>query len=626
MKLKSKLIILNTGLILLISLTFLIFFNIISNQTKARTIKFTKETLLEDRKDKVQSIVNLAYTYVESLYKNEYGKIPEEEFINKVRLMLMNSRYEGTNYVWIHTFDTETFIAHVSPALDKKHIDIIGNDIPKLPKLIRDMNKLVNDVDENFYSYDWPKAGEDKDQPKLSYIKKFKPLNWVFGTGIYTNDIDELVKIKEQEINESTQKNNNIILITTGIIITISLFLTLFFSINLIKPLNFIVKKVGEISSGASDLTQRLPVKGNDEIAILTQEFNDFIDYIQDLVIRIKAQGDILNDDVNQVAASIEENSASINEMESSFKSVKKILNIYQTELDKNSNNLKKVINEVKDIDSNLQIQNTEISQISGAIEELDANSKSVKKNTESSMEITDELVDISKEGRSLLQNIFNDFQTIGKDAEEILEISKLIQDIADQTNLLSMNASIEASHAGEMGKGFNVVAGEIRKLAENSGESAKKIDNSLNSIVEKIYKTVERTRTTSDKFENLFKNINKVGSIVNEVSNSTIEQTQAIGDILNSTSQLLKVTEKVKKIDAYAVESIEKMETTQASLKDVSKQIHIANHEQALGIENINKAVSELASLSTNMVGVNKELELLIGKFIINQNKTYKK
>ena len=200
-----------------------------------------------------------------------------------------------------------------------------------------------------------------------------------------------------------------------------------------------------------------------------------------------------------------------------------------------------------KQLDGYVQRQASAVTQSSASIEQMIANIRSVTDTLSKNAHNVDELDKASEVGRSGLSEVVADIQEIARESESLLEINAIMKGIASQTNLLSMNASIEAAHAGESGRGFAVVADEMRKLAESSGEQSKTINTVLKKIKSSIDKITKSTGTVLSKFETIDGGIKTVAEQESNILKAMEEQGQGSKEILEVISEVNQITHKVK-------------------------------------------------------------------------------
>jgi methyl-accepting chemotaxis protein len=209
------------------------------------------------------------------------------------------------------------------------------------------------------------------------------------------------------------------------------------------------------------------------------------------------------------------------------------------------------------------------------------------------------ELSSASETGRSGLQEVATDIQEIARESEGLLEINLVMENIASQTNLLSMNAAIEAAHAGEAGKGFAVVADEIRKLAENSSEQSKTISNVLKKIKGSIDKISVSTDNVLKRFEAIDSSVRTVSEQEENIRNAMEEQGEGSKQILEAVSQLNDITSKVKDGSMAMREGSKEVAHEGKNLEQVTQEITGGMNEMATGADQINIAVHEVNELS---------------------------
>jgi methyl-accepting chemotaxis protein len=209
------------------------------------------------------------------------------------------------------------------------------------------------------------------------------------------------------------------------------------------------------------------------------------------------------------------------------------------------------------------------------------------------------ELMEASEIGRSGLVNVAADIQEIARESEGLLEINSLMKNIASQTNLLSMNAAIEAAHAGEAGKGFAVVADEIRKLAESSGEQSKTIGAVLKKIKASIDQITVSTDSVLNRFEAIDSSIKTVVEQEETILHAMEEQGEGSKQILEGVSNVNEITRQVKSGSQEMLDGSKEVIQESTNLEHVTQEISGSMNEMASGAEQINVAVNRVNDIS---------------------------
>jgi methyl-accepting chemotaxis protein len=226
------------------------------------------------------------------------------------------------------------------------------------------------------------------------------------------------------------------------------------------------------------------------------------------------------------------------------------------------------------------------------------------------------ELMDASEVGRTGLQEVSSDIQEIARESEGLLEINSVMENIASQTNLLSMNAAIEAAHAGEAGKGFAVVADEIRKLAENSSEQSKTISMVHKKIKESIDKITVSTDNVLAKFEAIDNRVKTVSDQEENIRNAMEEQGSGSKQILEAISRLNEITLQVKTGTQEMFEGSKEIITEGKNLEQSALEITGGVTEIAKGADQINIAITGINGVSVQNKEIIDNLVIAVSHF----------
>jgi methyl-accepting chemotaxis protein len=379
---------------------------------------------------------------------------------------------------------------------------------------------------------------------------------------------------------------------------------------NITKPIVKVALTLKDISEGEGDLTKSIDVHGNDEIAELSAYFNKTLEKIKTLVVTIKHQAAALFNIGNELAANMTETAAAINEITANIQSIKGRVINQSASVSETNATMEQITINIDKLNGHVENQTTSVAKSSSAIEEMIANINSVTSTLGKNVQSVQELLESSDVGRGGLQEVAADIQKIARESEGLLEINSVMENIASQTNLLSMNAAIEAAHAGEAGKGFAVVADEIRKLAESSGEQSKTIGAVLRKIKESIDKITDSTNNVLEKFEAIDGGVRTVSGQAENIRTAMEEQSVGSQQILEVISQLNEITRMVKGSSEEMLEGSREVIQEGKNLEMATQEITNGMNEMATGADQINIAVNQINEIS----GQNKEnIDILV-------------
>jgi methyl-accepting chemotaxis protein len=378
----------------------------------------------------------------------------------------------------------------------------------------------------------------------------------------------------------------------------------IFLSRTITRPIVKVADNLRDIAEGEGDLTHTIPIHSKDEVGDLALYFNETLEKIKNLVVNVKGEAGLLSGIGNDLASNMNETAAAVNEITANIQSIKGRIINQSASVSETHATMEQLTVNIHKLNDHVENQSAHVSQASSAIEEMMANISSVTGTLVNNASNVKTLREASEVGRTGLQDVAKDIQEIARESEGLLEINSVMENIASQTNLLSMNAAIEAAHAGEAGKGFAVVAAEIRKLAESSGTQSKTIGNVLKKIKSSIDKITKSTENVLNKFEAIDSSVKTVADQEENIRASMEEQTTGSKQVLEGVSEVNEITRQVKSASKQMLDGAKEVILESENLEKATQEITSGMNEMASGANQINTAVHEVNDIS----GKNRE------------------
>ncbi|MCP4162147.1 MAG: methyl-accepting chemotaxis protein [Deltaproteobacteria bacterium] len=382
--------------------------------------------------------------------------------------------------------------------------------------------------------------------------------------------------IEHGEIMENSYHMIKILFIFGCVLFAASIFIALFFSNSIIKPVNKVISGLKDIAMGEGNLTMRLEISSKDEIGELSNWFNQFMDKIHGIIKDVASNALVVNG-ASEELRTISQKMSSVAGLTSSK------TDAVASSMDKASHNISNTASSIEEVSSNISVVATATEEMSSTINEISINS-------EKSRSISQKAVLSASDASEKIGNL-------GLAARDIGDVTETISDISEQTNLLALNATIEAARAGEAGKGFAVVAGEIKELAKLTAEAT-------NEIREKISGIQTVTEESVNEIKDVSNIINDVNEITLTIATAIEEQTAATSEISGNVSHASNGLSEVNKsmTDVAAV-------TGEISI-DVA-DVNTSSHEMSQSSEEVHSSADKLAEMG-------RVLSELVGKFKI--------
>ncbi|WP_028973847.1 methyl-accepting chemotaxis protein [Spirochaeta cellobiosiphila] len=381
---------------------------------------------------------------------------------------------------------------------------------------------------------------------------------------------------------------------------------------SIIKRLAGTVSSLMKLSEGAGDLTQRIEIKGSDEIDQVGLYVNKTMESMQSIVNSIKEECRNLIEVNHDLASHMTETAAATQQISVNITNIEHRIINQAAGVEEMAATIGSITGGIDNLDEQIENQMSDITESSSAIEEMTANINSVNSTLEMNAASMKELLSASLSGMEAIENSSYIAQQMLIDSEGLGEASEVIQSIAAQTNLLAMNAAIEAAHAGNAGNGFAVVAEEIRKLAEDSSLQGGRISQVLLSLQESIKSIGDALNVTTSRFEVVNKLSEHVANQEKLINQSMEEQVVGSGQVLESLMQIKQKGSVVTSSSKAMATGAEEVLTEMNQLNNVTEEIKVGTSEMAAGALQINEAVQFVQTLGESS---RNSLDTLVAK-----------
>ncbi|AZE17268.1 methyl-accepting chemotaxis protein [Pseudomonas chlororaphis] len=480
-------------------------------------LKQINEDLYQAKVQKTQHVVQTAngvLAYFQGL--ESAGSLDRATAQKQALSAIRGLRYDQSDYFWINDLTPVMVMHPTNPKLDGQNLSAIRD--PDGFALFNEMVAIAKAKGAGMINYRWPKPGASEPVQKTSYVQLFQPWGWIIGSGVYIDDVQ--AEFRSQVVKASV----------VGIAIALLMaLLVLLIARSIVRPLQETVHAMANIASGESDLTRTLDTHGQDEVTELARHFNGFTAKLRLVVSQLQVSASALAQSSADLGSNASQAQERSQQQSQQMELVATAINEVTYGVQDVAKNAEHAASEMRDAEA--QAQQGQVN-IDGSLQQIDRLSATI-----------DQAVEV--------------IRTLAQESTQIGSVLEVIHSIAEQTNLLALNAAIEAARAGEQGRGFAVVADEVRLLAQRTQKSTAEIQS-----------MIERLQGHSEAAV-------KVIGDSSRASQQTIEQAGLAGESLNAIGQALR------------------------NLNGLNASIASATLQQAHVVEDINQNVTQAAGLS---------------------------
>lgn len=528
----------------------------------------------------IKSQVQSSLAVIEHYYnKYQAGELTEEQakYEAKEAVRAMRYRDDNSGYMWIDASDYTLVMHPILPQNEGKNRYTLEDQNGVM--IIQEIMKAA-DHGGGYNQFYFTKADGVTVALKVAYSESFKPWGWVVTTGNYVDDMNlEMADVKD-EITSMFGSMVIVVIIVAVFLIILSIIVSLIESNFIImKPLKQIESMAERMSRG--DITQETDVRIMNDIGRTAAALNVAQSNIKELVINISEVSNAIN--------------MALSDFDSSFKQMSVSINDVSVAVDDISRNVTTQADFTRTATEDVESIGNSIVTTEGEVQQLDENAQDMQNLSEKSMETLNQLVSISNITKEQIHSMHEQTTKTNESVNKIKDAANLINDIAEQTDLLALNASIEAAKAGEAGRGFSVVAEQIGNLAKQSAENVIEIDNVVEELLSNANRSLEIMEGMTEDIRKQFEYIyttQKDFSVLNESLKKCIRSVSAI-DTMTSNIEIQRqnINGVLSKLNGIAQDNAASSEETSAMSAELSEMVNSSSET----IHKLDKSVKDL-------------------------------
>jgi len=401
--------------------------------------------------------------------------------------------------------------------------------------------------------------------------------------------------------------------VSGGIVVAV-LLSSVFILLYLKRRLDGIAQEMELLAGG--DLSSSLNEDARDELSTIAVSINSFIHEFSSIIRQIKELSSRSGALEEEVTDASNQSASAVSEMGENIHEIAERIGTLVEHLSDSKGSLEGISRSVNELTDRIESQSSAVTESSSSIEEMNASIENVATIAKKRKEVSEELVKFTGEAGEKVRETDVLIQQNSQDTEEILKIIAIINNIAGQTNLLSMNAAIEAAHAGDAGRGFAVVAEEIRGLAENSNKNAKRIKETINTLTERIRTVHDVSNASIEAFERIEKDTKESSNAMEEISSSMDELSQGSREIMDAVNSLAGTTDEIREEAEQIQENTGTVNGSLEEIRQIGENVNNSIKDIETSSEDISSSMHQVTELNVKNSEAIIELEEAIKTF----------
>ena len=429
----------------------------------------------------------------------------------------------------------------------------------------------------------------------------------------------EAIAVERSQIAIANVHQSTKISIINAVLVALGLFLVgLILSRTVVNPLGKLHNALCEIAVGGGDLTKKLNSAGRDEISRVARAFNEFVEKLAVIIADIQTETNNLDSARHTIFKSVESSGEANSFVDTVAVRMQELSRELTGELENFTESVESIEAKVRGFDDQVQDQATMVEESTAAVQQMIASVGNVVKVSESSGEASRRLLESAETGRNRVSESVQAVESINMRVGSVMEMIDIIKRIAGTTNLLAMNAAIEAAHAGDSGRGFAVVADEIRKLAETTSDQSRGIADTLGTIVDDVHKAVEISSASQNGYEQIYSTIEDVSNAFAEIVSNMSELETGSRQVLDAMSSLRSSSSAVRDGSGEIKAETERLTTGIAAIRHDSSETAAAAADLKVKQSRVSDLLAVMTSAARDLESSSSQLVEKIAHFVI--------